>query len=46
MRGIEDNSKTFFSLLNENICCGPLLEPSRRDGSNGGLKCFFMEKYG
>ena len=34
--GIEDNSKIVFLLLNENICCDPSLERSRRDGSNDG----------
>ena len=30
---IEDISEIIF-ILNENICCDPSLEPSRRDGSN------------
>ena len=32
----------FFLFLNENICCDPSLEPSRRDGSNDGSQnmCF------
>ena len=34
--GIEDNSKINFLFFNENICCDPSLEPSRRDGSNDG----------
>ena len=33
---IEDISKTFFLFLNENLCSDPLLEPSRRIGSNDG----------
>ena len=36
----------FFLFLDENICCDPSSEPSRRDGSNDGLKYVFMEKYG
>ena len=39
--GIEDNSKIIILFLNENICCDPSLEPSRRDGSNGGSKHTF-----
>ena len=36
--------KYFFLFLNENICCDPSLEPSRRDGSNDGHKiCFYGE---
>ena len=27
--GIEDNSKIIFLFPNENLCCGPSLEPSR-----------------
>ena len=29
-----DDSKIFFLFLNDSICRGPLLEPSRQDGSN------------
>ena len=40
--GIEDNPKIiFFLFLNENVCCDPSLEPSRRDGSNGGSQHTF-----
>ena len=34
--GIKDNSRIIFLILNENICCDPLLDTSRRDGSNDG----------
>ena len=30
-RGIEDNLKIVFLILNEGICCDPSLEPSRLD---------------
>ena len=30
-----------FLFLKENICCDPSLEPSRRDGSNGGSQYMF-----
>ena len=33
--GIKDNSKKNF-LISQNLCCDPSLEPSQRDGSNGG----------
>ena len=33
-RGIKDSSKIIFLFLNQNICCDPSIEPSRRDGSN------------
>ena len=37
-----DNWKIIFLFLNENIYCDVSLEPSRRDGSNDGLrKCFY-----
>ena len=39
--GYEDNSKIFFLFINENICCDPSLEPSRRDGSNDGSQDMF-----
>ena len=39
--GIDNNSKIIF-LLNENICCDPSLEPSRRDGSNDGSQNMFL----
>ena len=32
----------FFLFLNENICCDPSLEPSRRDGSNDGSQDMFL----
>ena len=38
----EDNSILFFLFLIENICCGPSLEPSRRDGSNDGSQNMFL----
>ena len=34
----------FFLFLNENICCDPSLEPSRRDGSNDGSQNMFLWK--
>ena len=34
--GIENNLKIIVLFINENICCDPSLEPSRRDGSNDG----------
>ena len=34
--GTEDNSKIIFLSLNENLCCDPTLELSKRDGSNDG----------
>ena len=48
--GSEDNSngvvriiqRYFFLVLNENICCDPLLEPSRRDSSNDGSQNIFL----
>ena len=40
----EDNSKIFFLFLNENIFYDPSLEPSRRDGSNGGSENTFAWK--
>ena len=40
-KDIEDNSDIFFLFLNENICCDPSLEPSRRDGSNNGSQPMF-----
>ena len=43
---IEHNSNIFFLFLNENICCGLTLEPSRRDGLIAGSKYVFMKKYG
>ena len=39
--GIDYNSEIFFLFLNENICCDPSLEPSRRDGSNDGSQNMF-----
>ena len=41
---IEEHSKIFFLFLNENICCDPSLEPSRRDGSNEGSQNMFHGK--
>ena len=43
--GIEDNTNIFFFNFS-NLCCDPLLEPSRRDGSNDGSQICFMGKYG
>ena len=40
--GIQDNSKIFFLLLNENICCDLSLEPSWRDGTNYGSQHMFL----
>ena len=41
--------RLFFLFLNENICCDPSLESSRRDDSNGGSQHTFsknnMENY-
>ena len=42
--GIEDNSKIFFLILNENICCDLSLEPSQRDGSKDGSQNKFYDK--
>ena len=43
IRIFQDNSKIlFFSFLSENIRCDPLLEPSRRDGSNEGSQRIFL----
>ena len=39
----EDNSNILF-LVNENICCDPSLEPSRRDGSNERSQLMFLRK--
>ena len=39
---IDDNSKIIFLFLNKNIYCDPLLEPSRRGGSNGGSQNMFL----
>ena len=39
LRIIQDN---FFLFFNENICCDPSLEPSRRDGSNDGSRNIFL----
>ena len=46
----EDNSTFFFFLfLNENVCCDPSLETSRKDGSNDRSQhiflCFHMENH-
>ena len=39
--GIDENSKIIFLFLNENLCCDPSSEPSRRDGSNDGPEFMF-----
>ena len=39
--GFEDNKRYFFLFRDENICCDPSLEPSRRDGSNEGSQNMF-----
>ena len=41
---LSNNSKIFFLFLNENICCVPSLEPSRRDGSNEESQLMFLWK--
>ena len=40
----EDNLKIIFLFLNENICCDPSLEPSRRDGSNDESQNMFLQR--
>ena len=34
--------RRFSLFLNKNICCDPSLEPSHRDGSNGGSQNMFL----
>ena len=43
---IKDTSKIFFLSLNENVCCDPSLEPSRRDGSIDGYNIRFKREIG
>ena len=42
--GIEDNSKIIFLISHDNICYDLSLEPSRRDGSNGGSPNLFLRR--
>ena len=42
-RGYWGYFKDNFSYLSFNIVCGPFLEPSQRDGSNGGPNMFYEE---
>ena len=37
------NAGYVFLLLHKNVCCGPSLEPSRRDGCNKGHNMCYME---
>ena len=34
--------RQIFLFVNENICCDPSLEPSRRDASNDGSQNMFL----
>ena len=43
-RSNTDNLKVIFLFLNENICCDPSLEPSRRDGFNEGVITYVLIK--
>ena len=44
--GTEDNAKIIFLISHQNILLLPLLEPSRRDGSNDESQNVFLEKNG
>ena len=43
---VDDSPDIFFLFSNENICCDPSLEPSRRDGSDNGSHHIFMKRPG